>query len=86
MFCTPAETVTARKQHTCTWCSRPILAGAEYRCWRSFDDSWATSKMHHECEGACASMMDYERDNTYMPGEGAYDPPVLAQQPKGTTP
>lgn len=80
MFCTPIETVTARKRHTCTWCARPILPGATYSRWKSFDDSWQTSKMHPECDARCAAVLSYEHENTYIPGEGAEDPPELAQQ------
>lgn len=49
MFCTPAETVKARKAHKCTYCGEWIKPGELYDTWKSVDDSWFTNKMHPEC-------------------------------------
>ena len=69
-FNTPAVTLTARKQHQCTWCFEPIPPGEKYVRWVTLDDSAYTSKMHPECKRACADTCEECGDWEYMPGEG----------------
>jgi hypothetical protein len=53
MYCTPAETRTARKPHRCTNCAEVIEAGTQYQRWMSVDDGKAkTNTMHPECLAA----------------------------------
>jgi hypothetical protein len=53
MYCTPTETRTARKQHRCTNCGEPILAGEKYERWGSVDDGKMLANiMHPECLAA----------------------------------
>lgn len=50
MYCTPAETRKAKKQHQCTNCAEPIEIGTTYARWMSVDDGKGFSnKMHMEC-------------------------------------
>lgn len=58
MFCTIRTLKTARKNHRCTYCGDPIIAGDKYYTWESVDDSWFHSKMHPECVDALYD--DYE--------------------------
>lgn len=66
MFVTDKKIVRANKEHRCTWCSQKILSGETYSTWKSVDDSWFTSKMHHECESAMRESFD-GWDDTYDP-------------------
>lgn len=49
MYCSTVVFPKAKKEHRCTYCGETILVGEEYARWNSVDDSWNTSKMHHEC-------------------------------------
>jgi len=69
MFCTDVETVTAKKKHACTWCAQEISAGEKYLKWKSFEDSWFTNKMHHECKAALQEEISRYGDREYYPYE-----------------
>jgi hypothetical protein len=50
MYCTPVETLSARKVHRCDSCGQLIAVGDNYKRWRTYDQGDAgTSKMHPEC-------------------------------------
>lgn len=45
------DTVTARKQHACSWCGQKIEAGSKYvRQFVLFDGDTCTNKFHPECD------------------------------------
>lgn len=53
MYCTPTETLKARKRHRCMSCGETVAIGEEYRRWRCYDSGDAgTVKMHPECYDA----------------------------------
>lgn len=56
MFCTPAETVKARKAHKCTYCAELIKPGELYDTWKSVDGAWFTNKMHSECHAELSEI------------------------------
>jgi len=66
MFCTPAKTVIAAKQHRCTWCGQSIQKGESHEVWKSVDGSWFTNRMHPECNKALNAEMDYYGDDEYI--------------------
>ena len=50
MYCTPAETRKARKQHQCMFCAETIKEGDEYSRWMCIDDGKSKANiMHVEC-------------------------------------
>jgi predicted RNA-binding Zn-ribbon protein involved in translation (DUF1610 family) len=50
MYCTPTETLTARKVHLCMSCGERVNPGDQYMRWRCYDDGEVgTVKMHPEC-------------------------------------
>lgn len=59
--------VTARKTHTCSWCSERIPKGSQYvsRFTVCDGDAW-TMKMHPECSKA-ESSYDYDGDTLDFP-------------------
>lgn len=59
--------VTARKDHRCSWCGEVIPATTQYMRWATFDDSVFTNKMHLECH---ITMLDEGRKY----GEYEYTP------------
>ena len=70
MFCTPQESVIARKTHLCTNCAQGIAKGESYVKWKSVDDSWFTNKMHPECLQSLNEENEYYGSFEYMPYSG----------------
>ena len=72
-YCTPTQTLVARKVHQCTNCAEPINKGETYKRWASVEDGWFTSKMHPECFQALLDDAD---------GPGFEYTPYDGQRPK----
>lgn len=55
---------TARKQHRCYECSRPIVPGQKYHdisgCW---DGSWSDYKVCQRCERVRLALAEYEKED-----------------------
>ena len=77
MFCTPAETVKARKAHQCTYCGEWIKPGELYDTWKSNGGAWFTNKMHSECYAELSDIgheygeWDYFLFDNERPAKGA---------------
>ena len=53
MYCTPTETLKARKPHRCMSCGELVNQSEQYVRWRCYDSGDAgTVKMHPECHAA----------------------------------
>ena len=53
MYCTPTETLKARKPHRCMSCGELVSQGEQYVRWRCYASGDAgTVKMHPECHAA----------------------------------
>lgn len=61
MYCSPLETLTARKVHLCQSCGERVDVGEKYLRWRCYDSGdVGTVKMHPECHAAhCKSAEGY---------------------------
>lgn len=70
------DTVTARKQHACSWCGQKIEAGSKYvRQFVLFDGDTCTNKFHPECDNAVTAVAREEGGCfQFQPGENERPP------------
>ncbi len=77
------ETVTARKQHGCSWCGQKIEAGQKYiRQALLFEGAMCANKFHLECDEACTEAARHEGGCfEFMPGENERPLPSNQESP-----
>ncbi len=82
---TQPKTVLAKKAHGCDWCGQRIEPGEGYVTYRWFNGGDAgTSKMHPECDKACAQAAREEGGwIEFLRGDNERP---LPEPPKGETP